>query len=166
MRSLLLLAFSFALCLGVGGAAGSWATRVSLRDWYPRIRKPWFTPPNLAFPIAWTTLFILMSIALFRVLQAGLDTPGVPAALAIFGVHLVLNILWSVLFFTLRRPDWALLEILPFWGSIVWTMSAFGAVDPAAAWLLAPYLVWVAFAGFLNWSIWRLNRGLVPGEGG
>ncbi len=165
MSDIALLLTSLALCQGAG-AVGGWATAASLREWYPLLRKPWFTPPNWLFPVAWTLFFLLMGIALFLVWSQGSSTPGVAPALAIFGVHLVLNMLWSVFFFTLRSPGWALVELVLFWLSIVASILAFAPVSRAAAWLLVPYLVWVTFAGLLNWSIWRLNPGEIPaGEG-
>lgn len=157
------LLISVALCQGAG-LLGGWATAGSLRDWYPRLRKPWFTPPNWLFPVAWTLLFLLMGIALFLVWRLGAETPGVAPALAVFGIHLLLNVLWSFLFFALRSPGLAMGELVLFWLSIVATMAAFAPLSRPAALLLTPYLVWVTFAGVLNWRIWRLNPGGLPPE--
>jgi len=159
---ILLFVGSIALCQGAG-LVGGWATSASLRDWYPTIRKPWFTPPNWLFPVAWTTFFLLMGIALYLIWRQGTDTPGVAPALAVFGIHLILNMLWSIFFFTLRSPGWALVELVFFWLSIAASMVLFFPLSPTAAYLLAPYLVWVTFAGVLNYSIWNLNRpGAAP----
>jgi translocator protein len=166
MGNIPLLLLCIALCQGAG-LVGGWATAVSLREWYPLLRKPWFTPPNWLFPVAWTTLFLLMGIALYLVWRQGSDAPGVAPALAVFGIHLILNMLWSIFFFSLRSPGLAFGELILFWLSIVATIVAFAPLSTAAAWLLAPYLVWATFAGLLNWSIWRLNPGGLPaGEAG
>lgn len=164
MSDIPLLLLSIALCQGAG-AVGGWATAESLRNWYPLLRKPWYTPPNWLFPVAWTLLFLSMGIALWLVWRLGSETPGVAPALAVFGIHLVLNMAWSVLFFSLRSPGWALVELVFFWSSIVATIVLFAPLSAGAAWLLVPYLVWVTFAGVLNWGIWRLNPGGVPAGG-
>jgi translocator protein len=155
------LLISIAICQAAG-LVGGWATAASLRDWYPTLRKPWFTPPNWLFPVAWTSLFLMMGVAVFLVWRLGTETPGVAPALAIFGVHLILNMFWSIFFFTLRSPGWGLVELIFFWLSIVATIVAFAPLSTTAAWLMAPYLVWVTFAGLLNWAIWRLNPGGRP----
>ena len=103
-------------------------------------------------------LYILMGVALFLVWRQGLDTQGVKLALTVFAVQLVLNALWSIIFFGMQLPAWAFGEIILLWLAIVATLWAFWRVMPAAGWLLVPYLVWVSFAAVLNGSIWILNR--------
>ena len=110
------------------------------------------------FGPTWTVLYILMGVALFLVWRQGLETPGVRLALTVFAVQLVLNALWSILFFGMQSPAWASAEILLLWLAIVATLWVFSRITPAAGWLLVPYLAWVSFAAVLNGSIWILNR--------
>lgn len=123
--------------------------------WYEALRKPGWTPPNWAFPVVWSVLYVLIAIAGFLVWEAG----GLAAApaLAVYGGQLVLNALWSVLFFGLRRIDWALYEVVVFWASIVATVLAFAAWSQTAALMLLPYLAWVSVAALLNLRIYLLN---------
>jgi tryptophan-rich sensory protein len=136
---------------------GSAATAPGLIAWYPSLAKPWFTPPNWAFPVAWTTLFAMMAYASWLVWMAG--GRRAQGALAIYGGHLALNALWSIAFFGFQSPGAGLVAIVPFTGSIVATMIAFRAFSRRAAWLLAPYLAWVGFAALLNAAIWMMNQG-------
>ncbi|NAW34305.1 TspO/MBR family protein [Halomonas alimentaria] len=125
-------------------------------EWYAGLDKPPFTPPSLAFPIAWTLLYLLMALAAWR---ATLAAP--PAmrwhTLWPFVVQLAANALWSILFFGLHWMLVALVDLLLLWGLIVFTIRRFAGVSPLAAWLLAPYLAWVSLAAYLNTSIWWLN---------
>lgn len=132
-------------------------------DWYRRLRKPSWTPPDAAFPVVWSVLYLAMAIAAWTVWRAG----GAEAwpALAVYGLHLVLNALWSWVFFGLKRIDLALGELVIFWLSIVVTILLFWPFSRQAALLLLPYLGWVTAAGVLNWRILVLNgpRG-VPAQ--
>jgi len=139
------------------GALGGWVTRPALNGWYAELRKPPFNPPNWAFPIAWTTLFLAMAVALWLVIRAE-PSAARSLGLALFGVQLVLNFLWSWLFFGRKSPGWAFVELVVFWGVLVANTAAFFTVAPAAGWLLVPYVAWVSFAGVLNFELWRLNR--------
>lgn len=142
---------------GVAAAAGSAATASSVNSWYPKLDKPGFNPPSWVFGPAWTTLYLLMGIADHIVAQKG-DGEEIQHARSIYRVQLVLNALWSVLFFGRRSPGAALIEIPFLWVAIVMTIIAFGRVSRTAALLLVPYLLWTSFAAVLNASIWRLNR--------
>lgn len=137
--------------------AGMLATDIG--PWYRALKKPSWQPPDWLFGPAWTTIygFIIAAVG-----QAWNHAPAEAhgTLLWLIGTNLVLNILWSVLFFTLRRPSWALVEVALLWLSIVAMMVAFGAHRPLAAWLLLPYLLWVTFAAYLNLTIVRLNRGM------
>lgn len=126
-------------------------------DWYEELAKPRWRPPNWLFPPAWTVLYLCIAVAGWLVWHAA----GVAAlpALAVYGIQLLLNAGWSAVFFGLRRPDWAFGELVLLWLSIAATMAAFAPISTAATLLLLPYLLWVAFAGALNLSIWRSNRG-------
>jgi len=129
-------------------------------DWYAGLAKPPLTPPDLAFPIAWSTLYLLMALAAWRATLAA--PPAAPPAarwhtLWPFVAQLAANALWSILFFGLHWMFLALLDLLLLWGLIVLTIRRFARVSPAAAWLLVPYLAWVSFASYLNYQLWLLN---------
>lgn len=157
MSNAIKLLVAVAVPLAIGGLSG-FATARGVDTWYPTLAKPSFNPPAWVFGPTWTVLYILMGVALFLVWRQGLDTPGVRLALIVFAVQLVLNALWSILFFGMQSPAWAFAEILVLWLAIVATLWAFWRVAPAAGWLLVPYLAWVSFAAVLNGSIWILNR--------
>jgi tryptophan-rich sensory protein len=128
--------------------------------WYASLNKPAWTPPNWAFPVVWTVLFLLNAVAGWRVWEAA-DADAWPA-LTIYGASLVLNAAWSALFFGVRRMRAALIEVLFLAASLVAVMAAFAPLDPVAAWLIAPYLLWVCAAAFLNLRMIQLN----PARGG
>jgi len=124
--------------------------------WYRQLRKPSWQPPDWLFGPVWTVLYGMIAVAGWRVYEtAGLDAGAV--ALAVYLVQLLLNAGWSALFFGLRRPDLALVEVVAFWGAILATVLVFYPIDALAAYLLLPYLAWVSFATVLNFTIWRLN---------
>ena len=157
MNNAIKLLLAVAVPLAIGGLSG-FATARGVDTWYPTLAKPSFNPPAWVFGPTWTVLYIMMGVALFLIWRQGLDTPGVRLALTIFAVQLVLNALWSILFFGMQSPAWAFAEILLLWLAIVATLCAFWRVTPAAGGLLVPYLAWVSFAAVLNGSIWILNR--------
>ena len=135
----------------LAGMLGSIFTVLSVKTWYVTdLIKPSFNPPSWIFGPVWTTLFLLMGIALYLVWQKKKISGW-------FWIQLGLNILWSGLFFGLRRPDWAFLEIIILWAAILKTILEFAKVDKKAARLLWPYLLWVSFASILNLAIMRLN---------
>jgi len=139
------------------GFLGSLATTPSIGGWYKGLVKPSFNPPNWIFGPVWTTLYLLMGVALFLVWRLGLKTEGVQAALILFLIQLALNTLWSILFFGLHQPLLAFIEIIALWAFILWTMIKFFGLSRPAGWLLVPYLLWVSFASVLNFFLWRLN---------
>ena len=149
------LILSIGLCLAAS-AIGALATASSVRDWYPSLNRPSWNPPDSVFGPVWTLLFVMMGVALWLVWQRR-DQPGASVALGLFGLQLTLNVLWSVLFFGMRRPDLAFAEILVLWLAIAATSWAFKRHSKLAAGLLLPYLAWVSFASLLNFTIWRLN---------
>lgn len=157
MKNGLKLVIAVAAPLVVGGLSG-FATSAGVATWYPTLVKPPFNPPAWVFGPVWTVLYVMMGIAAFLVWRRGLAAPGVRAALTMFLVQLVLNGLWSLVFFGLRRPGWALAEIVLLWLGIGGTVWLFRRVAPAAAVLLLPYWAWVSFATVLNASLWWLNR--------
>ncbi len=139
------------LVLGVSGAL----TNVGM--WYRRLRKPTWNPPNWAFGPAWT---IILGLAAWAGALAWIHAPDTAAHWRIgvlFGANIVLQMAWSPLFFNLKRPDWALIEVPFLWLSILALIIALAPISTLAAALLAPYLVWVSFAAFLNLTIVRMN---------
>jgi tryptophan-rich sensory protein len=133
-------------------------------DWYERLNKPAWRPPNWLFPPAWTLLYIMIAVSGWLVYRtAGLEGAGV-TALIVYVVHLGFNAGWSAVFFGLKRPGWAFLEVVGLWLSIAATMVVFHPINPVAAYLLIPYLGWVSFAAVLNFSIWRRNPTGVPAD--
>jgi benzodiazapine receptor len=143
------------ICL-VAAAVGGAATIASVRTWYPTLRKPSWNPPARLFGPVWSVLYLTMAVAAWLVWRTR-DAIDVRWTLGIFGLQLLLNVLWSVIFFGLRRPGRALVDITLLWLAIVATAVAFWPHDPIAALLLLPYLAWVSFAAILNLSIYRLN---------
>lgn len=142
----------------VAAGLGSAATTSAITTWYPTIAKPSWNPPNGVFAPVWTTLFLLMSIAAWRAWRAAATPADATKTLALYGAQLVLNVLWSVLFFTLHRPGLALIEILLFLALLVTLQMRFARTDRLAAILWSPYVAWVGFASVLNGTIWWLNR--------
>ncbi len=139
----------------IAGAIGSWATFPSVRDWFPLLLKPAWNPPSWLFAPVWTTLYVLMGLAIWRAWRAG--GPAAPRLVRVYFVHLFFNALWSVLFFGLRQPAWALADILVLWGLLVWLQVGLWRSDRLAGALWLPYLLWVSFATALNAAIVRLN---------
>ncbi len=134
-------------------------TQSSVNTWYPTLNKPFFTPPNAVFPIAWSTLYVFMGIAAGLVwARIDVQTELVKKGLKFFAVQLALNMLWSYLFFGLKNPLIALIEVVLLWLMIYETWHVFKRVDRIAGWLFVPYLAWVTYASVLNASIWWLNR--------
>lgn len=149
------LAVSIAVCFGAAGL-GSLLTTPSIEGWYAALLKPSWTPPNWLFGPVWSALYLSMAIAAWLVWRrAGLS--GASSALALFAVQLVFNVGWSAIFFWAHRPGLAFAEIALLCLLILATLVAFRPLSRAAAWLMAPYLLWVVFAATLNFSIWRLN---------
>ena len=144
----------FVALVVVAAAVGS---RFRPGDWYERLNKPSWRPPNWLFAPVWSALYLMMAFAAWIVWgKAGLAEGAVP--LALWLGQLVLNAAWSPAFFGLRRQDLGLIVIAALWVAIASTVAGFAAVSATAAWLMAPYLAWVSFATALNFAIWRLNR--------
>lgn len=142
--------------LGVGWGvvtATLGAALTPITPWYNGLERPWFQPPDWAFGPAWTLIFALSAYGFIRAWRAG-ARGGLVIAYLINGL---LNAGWSLLFFTLQRPDWALLEVMPLWLSILAMILVALRHDRGAALFIAPYLAWVTFAACLNWAIVGLN---------
>ncbi|VVT12964.1 Tryptophan-rich protein TspO [Sphingomonas sp. EC-HK361] len=133
--------------------------------WYRALQKPALTPPGWLFPVAWTILYILMGLALAVILHAR-GARGRGGALALFVVQFVLNLIWTPVFFGQHKVSLALWIIVAMLVAATATTIAFGRIRRVAAWLMVPYLVWISFAGVLNWRIDQFNpdaQHLVPG---
>ncbi len=157
IRDIWKLVVSIVACLAAG-AIGSIFTRQAIPTWYAMLEKPAFNPPNWLFVPVWTLLYILMGIAAFLVWRRGLENRQVRIALIVFLVQLILNALWSVVFFGLESPLYGLIVISALWVAILFTVLKFFRISSVASVLLWPYLLWVTFAAVLNVSIWLLNR--------
>jgi benzodiazapine receptor len=151
-----LLIITVAICL-TAGVIGSFLTTPNIPTWYADLNKPWFTPPSWVFGPVWTILYILMGISLFLVLREGWERRDVRIGTAVFGIQLVLNILWSYLFFGLRSPLYGLIGIVALWIAILATIVWFFRISRPAAILLVPYIAWVSIATALNYSIYVMN---------
>ena len=138
-------------------ALGQIATFPNLVPWYASLQKPGFNPPNWIFAPVWTALYALMAFALWRILRLPSGTAGRTPAVVIFGAQLVLNAVWSFLFFGAHNPLLGLFDIVPQLIFILATLALFVRLDAVAGWCLVPLALWVAFAGVLNYSIWSLN---------
>ncbi|UII74634.1 tryptophan-rich sensory protein [Flagellimonas sp. HMM57] len=150
------ISISVIICLLIGFLS-SFATQSSVNDWYLTLSKPSFNPPNWLFAPVWTLLYIMMGVSAGIVWSKGFHHIWVKTALYHFGFQLLFNALWSIVFFGLQSPFWALLVILTLLTLIILTMKWFSVVSKTAAILLAPYLLWVSFATLLNYKIWELN---------
>ncbi len=126
-------------------------------EWYERLKKPSWRPPNRLFAPVWTILYLMIAVSGWLVWrEAGFS--GAAVAMAVYALQLVLNALWTPLFFGLRRPDLGFIDIVLVWLSIIATIALFFPIQVGAAFLLFPYLAWVSFAAALNFSVWQLNR--------
>lgn len=174
------LLISLVICTLAGGI-GSFFTASSVSTWYATLEKPALNPPSWVFAPVWTILYLMMSFSLFLVwknnwkIQYPLITKKWGKAwnpysqrlwtgswqtanvISIFGIQLGLNTLWSVLFFGMQTPGFAFFELLALWCAIIYTIINFYRISKPAAYLLIPYLLWVSFAGYLNFMIWMLN---------
>jgi len=144
-----------ALCVTVVATVGALLTEVG--PWYESLRSPRWRPPNWLFGPAWGVIFIFIGSSGVLAWERALDDAARTWLIGLFALNGALNVLWSGLFFKLRRPDWALIEVVALWLSILALVVCFAAFSPLAAILMSPYLFWVAFAGFLNLCVVRLN---------
>ena len=146
----------FIIICQLAGIIGSLFTTPAIRGWYTGIVKPSFNPPNWIFAPVWTTLFILMGIAVSMIWLSEKNDIR-KKALVVFFVQLVLNTLWSIIFFGMENPMLAFIEIIVLWFAILYTIILFWKINKPAAILLIPYILWVSFASVLNLTIALLN---------
>ncbi len=139
------------------GWVGSIFTMPAIDLWYAGLVKPSFNPPDAVFGPVWSILYFLMGISLYLVWREGASVPRVNFAIGIFGVQIILNTLWSVVFFGMENPGGGLFVIGLLWIAILANIFAFIRISKVAAYLLIPYLLWVSFAAVLNFEIWILN---------
>jgi translocator protein len=152
-----------AAALSATAVAGLGALTTDLGPWYYRLGKPSWQPPDWLFGPAWTLIFALAALAGVLYWKQSTNRSARQRILAAFALNAFLNTLWSLLFFRLKRPDWALYEVGFLWLSIVLLIVLLSRESRAAAWLLAPYLAWVSFASLLNWTIVQLNAPFLTG---
>ncbi|MFH1358569.1 MAG: TspO/MBR family protein [archaeon] len=149
-----LLIIFIIVCNLIGALGAIWTS--SDGTWYKGIKKPSFNPPSWIFGPVWTLLFTLMGISLYLVWVSPSSKIKL-IALILFGIQFLFNVVWSYLFFGINKPLWSFVEILFLLGFIFATMFYFFKIDKNAGYLLIPYFLWVSFASFLNYSIWKLN---------
>lgn len=158
MKTKYILTLAVALLIPqIIGLLGSLFTSATIPTWYATLARPELAPPNWVFGPVWTVLFILMGIASFLIFQKGYERRDVRIALSFYGAQLILNLLWSLLFFGARNPGLAFAEIVVLWLVLFLTIRKFWPLSKTSAYLLVPYILWVSFAGYLNYSIWILN---------
>lgn len=155
-KNLKTLLIAVAVPLFVGGISG-FLSRGS-RAAYSLLNKPALSPPGWVFPVVWTTLFILMGIASYLVVTSGKPQNDISNALTVYIIQLMVNFFWSIFFFNFERYLFSFFWIVLLWILILFTILLFYRISKPAAYLMIPYLLWVTFAGYLNLSIYLLNR--------
>lgn len=155
MKNILKLIASIVISQAAG-AIGSLFTVQNIPTWYAGLNKPSFNPPNYLFGPVWISLYFIMGIAFFLVWKKS-ETHSIKVPAVLFVAQLVLNALWSILFFGMKNPALGFMEIILLWIFIVLCIIKFYPISKTAAWLLLPYLIWVSFASVLNFKIWMLN---------
>ena len=151
-RKALVVAGLTALAVALLGIAAT-----DIGPWYQALVKPSWQPPDWLFGPAWTLIYALAALAAATAWTAARDPAAQRRVIVLFGLNALLNMLWSQLFFGLHRPDWALVEVVFLWLSVLVLIIAMRPISPRASWLLVPYLAWVTFAGILNLAVVRLN---------
>lgn len=144
-------AISALLVAGVGG------TMTDTTGWYQTIRQPSWNPPPAAFGLIWTIVFTLIAVAGVTAWRAAPDSRASDTLIGLFALNGALNVTWTILFFRLHRPDWAMIELVVLWISIAVLIAVCVRHSRLAALLLVPYIVWVTIAGVLNWQVIQLN---------
>lgn len=146
------VATAAAICVASLGA-----TVTDLGPWYQALAKPAWNPPDVVFPMGWTLIYALITMAAVYAWRAAPTSAASEWVIGLFALNGFLNISWSLIFFRLQQPDWALYEVIALWLSILVLIVYCGRFSKMAAVLLVPYLAWVSFAGALNWAVVQLN---------
>jgi translocator protein len=154
---ILKLAVCLVACFAAGGI-GSLFIFKAIPEWYARLRKPRYTPPNWAFGPVWTTLYVLMAVSVFLVWRTGLGSSAAVLAFTLFWIQLAVNAMWSAVFFGAKSKGGGVAVIAALWLLILATVIVSFRVSAWAGALLVPYLAWVTVASYLNIGVWRLNR--------
>ncbi len=141
-----------ALCVAALGA-----TVTDLGPWYQGLAKPDWNPPDVVFPMGWTVIYALITVSAITAWRAARTSAEAEWVIGLFALNGFLNISWSLFFFRLQRPDWAFVEVIVLWLSILVLIVYCGRFSKRAAALLVPYLAWVSFASALNWAVVELN---------
>ena len=149
--------FRWILAVEAVGALSGFLSREATQQYAQTINKPPLSPPGFLFPVVWTVLYALMGIGAARIAAAP-DSPAHSRALNVFVVQLIVNFFWSLIFFNAQAFGFAFLWLVLLWVLIVTMIWLFSGVDALAALLQIPYLLWVTFAGYLNYGVWQLNR--------
>ncbi|AKL96089.1 tryptophan-rich sensory protein [Clostridium aceticum] len=139
------------------GSLSSFFTRDTMQQ-YQNLIQPSFAPPGWVFPVVWTILYVLMGIASYRIYSLGFKDPQVKSALLFYAAQLFVNFFWTIIFFRFEQRGFALVWLILLWVLIVITTAKFYRLDKIAGYLMVPYILWVSFAGLLNYSVWQLNR--------
>lgn len=152
-----------AVCL-LAGYTGSRYTFLSVKTWYTTIKKPSWNPPNGVFASVWTLLYIMMAVSAWMVWE---KAPGAPSRgpMLLFALQLLLNVAWSAIFFGMRDIRAAFKEIMALWLAVTATMVVFWSITPLAGALFVPYVLWVSFAAYLNYTIYKLNHEAMTRKG-
>ena len=156
MKNSKLLVVCIAIPLLVGGLS-AFLTMDGMAD-FAAIEKPPLSPPGILFPIVWTVLYVFMGVASYLVLTSDARQDDIDHAITLYAIQLVLNFFWSIIFFRLEWYLVAFIWLVLLWIAILYTLLLFRKISKTAGWLLVPYLLWVTFAGYLNLSIYLLNR--------
>ncbi len=154
-KKLRILLIAVAIPLLVGAVAGL-LTRNSMQV-FEGLQQPPFAPPGVLFPIVWTILYALMGIASYLIYTSGKDPEEVNSALAVYGVQLVVNFLWPIVFFRFGWYTFAFFWLILLWVLVIYTILLFYRISKPAAWLMVPYLIWLTYAAYLNLGIVLLN---------
>lgn len=157
MKNKIIKLIAAILLCELAGGIGSLFTYPSIEGWYAKLQKPSFNPPNWVFAPVWITVYLLMGISAYLVWEKNRKSKEAKKSLSIFGMQLVLNMLWSIVFFGLQSLLFGLIDIILLWIAIVVTVFKFFRISRTAGLLLIPYVLWVTFAMILNFYIWRLN---------
>lgn len=143
-------------CEAIGFTSGLIGS-AAMNSWFDNLQKPSWNPPAYLFAPVWTTLYALMGIAIWLIWKNETAEAKKRSAYVVFAIQLFLNFWWSIIFFSFQSPFFALIEILLLLSMILLTIFHFSKISKTAAWLLVPYVLWVSFASFLNYTIWSLN---------
>lgn len=139
------------------GALSGWLSREGMKLYSETVTQPPLSPPMWLFPVVWGILYALMGISAARIWLAP-ESPERKRGLNLFIAQLIVNFFWSLIFFNLQAFGFAFIWLLLLWGLVAWMILTFYKVDPLAAWLQVPYLIWLTFAGYLTFAVWLINR--------